>query len=89
MGKARQNNILEFAATRKILTAVANLCVHFNTNQEAREILGCIRDELTAIIDGDVSSTAWKQATSTLTGVDAYALERIGLLPDKTPDKTE
>lgn len=82
MGKARQNRILEFVATRKVLTAVANTCTALETPEEVRNLLECLQAELAALLDGDLSSLAWRQASQHLQGVDAYALQKLGLWPE-------
>ena len=55
MGKARQKRILEFVATRKVLTAVANTCTALETPTQA---------ELYAAWSAARAAAAWAAAWS-------------------------
>lgn len=78
----RKHDIMTHVTVRKTLRTVAQCLVNFEGNTESHTYLTALREELDALIKKDISSPLWAQATQALEGPEAYALQRIGFLPE-------
>lgn len=73
-------SLVTFVACRKTLMTVAKLIGGLEPS-EASCFLDALHEEIERLRMSDASSKAWIQATSTLSGVESYAIEKCGLWP--------
>jgi hypothetical protein len=74
-----QRDPLRLVTVRKTLKSVAE-CLSDLELADADRYLSTLAEEIEMLRHRDVSSIAWRQATSSLDDVRLYGLERIGML---------
>ena len=80
--KAMPSDPLSWVFVRRVLTTVAAVLPGYETLEAARAIATLI-GELEAIQRGEISHDIWQQACKGQDDMQAYGLQRIGLLETK------
>ena len=83
---ANKNSILNWTITRKILNTLAETIANCELDKvEISNVINIIKDEMDEISKGKINSECWQQAISEFKGIEAYYLEKMGLLAKKEP----